>query len=901
MLKHIIFNKFYKLILYSLLTYFILCIIYPENFLFSDKRFTSSHTVANFYQSALFHAKYINNLDFNFWNFFDQANTTFYHLAQGFYNLTSLIEGLTYNLLAIFSPENFFSSFHFFFIKFILIILQTSGIILILQFYKIKKNLHLIIILFINILITSVVSLGYEAGIIISLSPILLFYLLNFLERNDLISLISFLVFFILIFSQIPLLSLSYFFSPFHFLFFLYLCVATYNFFFKKKYFDKKYINIFIFNKNFNFTFILLISSVLIIILFNLSFFWIANDTHALTGSIGYDGTNASRLDNFLNPVKFFKTYIPNARCIFESYFHNFSYKNYYPECSISNWFSFFFNFNKNEWLQAPVFLGLTSIIISLFGLFFSRRKEKWYFFFTIFFIIALQGPRDVIFTDINFYANVFTSLLNPFSFLIQHTHMIVLMAPVFLIPLFIMGIEALYEKLYTKEILKKIIFALLLFLILIFLITVKKKIGLSVIIFYILIIILLFLSNLLSKYKNNIITLPILFICFLIDSYALNVYFSKAPRISSEKFLPVNVLNDINNRKIKSYIDNPNPFNTSLSLEIISNKPIVKLDDRYSSKENLIYKNLSFPNNLYFGEFYKTNFLYRVLENPKIYEIRHKSYKSISEYKNLDYFKNNMLLVSFFENTINFNDARLIDYFQNQNLFNYNIFISDNSLQQIKKTPQISNETSNSEIIEVYINKNDLKPIRVINENVLYKFSKPKNMPNYINGSIFSSFLMPELSVNNQILQLSHDNLFFENTFNIDSTENNFIYFLINKNLVIKKITLRFHKNLLVENLVQKNESFLFKINIINDGWLLIKFPFDKNWQIFLDGKKTKVYKANEYWMAVEVSKNNKLMEVKYSLSKYGINQISLFFYYLSMIYIVIFLLRFNSEIKKK
>ena len=67
-------KKYLNLLFYSFLTYLILGVIYPERFIFAEIRFTSSHTIGNFYQAALFHAKYIKNLDFTFWNFFDHSS-----------------------------------------------------------------------------------------------------------------------------------------------------------------------------------------------------------------------------------------------------------------------------------------------------------------------------------------------------------------------------------------------------------------------------------------------------------------------------------------------------------------------------------------------------------------------------------------------------------------------------------------------------------------------------------------------------------------------------------------------------------------------------------------------------------------------------------------------------------
>ena len=99
---------------------------------------------------------------------------------------------------------------------------------------------------------------------------------------------------------------------------------------------------------------------------------------------------------------------------------------------------------------------------MSLFGLIFSKYKEKWYFFSAIIFIIAMQGPRDILPFDINFYANLFTAFLNPFSFLIQNTHMSLLILPFLLIPLFIMGINVICDEIIINKLfLRKVLFFL--------------------------------------------------------------------------------------------------------------------------------------------------------------------------------------------------------------------------------------------------------------------------------------------------------------------------------------------------------------------------------------------------------------------------------------------------------
>lgn len=883
-----LFKKFFKLLQYTLITYFIICLIYPERFLYFDLRFTSSHSVGNFYQSALFHAKYIKSLNFDFWNFFDQSNTAFYHLAQGFYNVTSLIEGILYNFLSLFKSDNFFRLFHSFFIQILFIFFRTVGIILILDLYKAQKYLYLPIIIFINIMISSVTIIGYEASLIYSLSPILIYYLINFLKNNNLTSLIFFLIFYAFIFSQIPLLSLSYFFIPFHFIFITYILVVLFEFFFQKKIFYKKYKNFFVIDFSINIYFLLMLISIFVIVIFNSSLFFVVADTTSLTGSLGRDGlATESRLENFLNPLKYFKTYIPNARCIIDL-------DTNLSNCTLSNFFSFFFNFNDNQWFQAPVFMGFTVIFVSLFGLIFSRYKEKWYFFSAILFVLALQGPRDFLIYDINFYANVFTALLNPFSFLIQHTHMVMLLLPFLLIPLFIIGFSSLCVEIKKNfSNLSKALFILLILFIFAYLLILGEKVQINVILTSFFIILLILSIYLASNLKKNMLTLFLVSACFIIDAYALKIYFGKDP-ISSKKYLPVYITNLETPKNIKHYIDNPNPFDDKINNTILINRPLVKIK-KNKSKEDLQLNKYYFNKNLYIGEFYKTNFFFRFLEKPIIYELRHKTYKQIYKYKDTQYFRNDMLIISFFNKAIKDNEIALSSFFENGNLYENNIFISTkNELSDYNYKSKNNLSKFTDKLVK--LNVDDIEFVRKHENKNLYRIKRPNVIPNYINGSIFSNSQQIKFYLNDVDMIQTYGELFLENTFNIDITKNNFIYFLVENEIKPIKLEVIYKKFNLINDFYKNKDSFHFNLNsITDDGWLLLKFPYDRNWKIFADNQQLKIFRANGFWLGVEVKKNTKDLVVKYSLNKYFINQITLIFYYLSMIYILFFLIKYN------
>ena len=317
---------------------------------------------------------------------------------------------------------------------------------------------------------------------------------------------------------------------------------------------------------------------------------------------------------------------------------------------------SYFLNFKDNIWYQAPAFIGSTVVLVSLFGLIFSKHKEKWYFFSVVIFIIAMQGPRDVLLFDINFYANLFTAFLNPFSFLIQHTHMMALILPFFLILLFVMGIITISDKIeINKFLLRKILYFFATTIILGYLII--KDINYEVVIIYSAILFflsLIFYLNQNLNFHNKKISLILILSCFVLDGYALKSYYKdmRSGEILSEghysgaKLFKVYISN-------KTYpeihdTDNPNPLNSSLSLELFKERPVFRLNKEKNDYEDLIFNKSYFPKQLYIGELYKTNFIFQNLQDePDVYEIRHKAYATLNEVKDTEYFKDDLFLVS--------------------------------------------------------------------------------------------------------------------------------------------------------------------------------------------------------------------------------------------------------------
>jgi hypothetical protein len=484
---------------------------------------------------------------------------------------------------------------------------------------------------------------------------------------------------------------------------------------------------------------------------------------------------------------------------------------------------------------------------------------------------------------------------------------MMALILPFFLIPLFVMGIITISDKIeINKFLLRKILYFFATTIILGYLII--KDINYEVVIIYSAILFflsLIFYLNQNLNFHNKKISLILILSCFVLDGYALKSYYKdmRSGEILSEghysgaKLFKVYISN-------KTYpeihdTDNPNPLNSSLSLELFKERPVFRLNKEKNDYKDLIFNKSYFPKQLYIGELYRTNFIFQNLQDePDVYEIRHKAYATLDKVKDTEYFKDDLFLVSFFNNFTTSQNTKLKDFFNDQSLFRNNIYLSD-----YNETEGDEYKISNKKHFEnkiINIKNKDLILVKKNNKQKLYKFKKPQALPNYINGTIFSNLNLVKLEVNEKEFNLTQNDLHINNTFSLDSIENGFIHFMTEQEFDPKKINLIYKKYTLMNNLNREADNFIFDLNIEENGWLLLKFPYDKNWEVFIDGKKTETIKANGYWLGVKVSKNSKRIEVRYSLNKYLMNQVFLILNYLSMIFVLIFLYKFNFLIKK-
>ena len=699
-------KNIYELFIVIVLTFLIALFVYPDLFLKAKIRFNSGHDITIPFQAFLYNFDFFKNFYFSNWNIYDQTNHTFFHFNQGFYTFPAILEAFVAVLLNFFIEDiakinQLVHTYIYYIICFIFI---SLGSIKIFKHYNVILSQRIIFISLTNNLFAVPIVSGIMTGFIYSLTPLMIFFIIKLIEKKKIEYLFYFIILYCFAFAQMPTFSVGYFFVQFHFIFIFLIFLTIYDYFFyKKKFLDLK-------NSILNFTpskiFFLSLASFIIIFFFNLEIFLSLKETNTLSQS---GLTGGDRFERFLNPIKYFKAYVPTH--------------------SIMQTLQSYFIYENNSWNFMPTFLGTSIIIISIIGLLLEKKRiEIIIIFFSIIYIICLQGPRDLIFYFPSTYAHLFNSILNPFSFLFQHSHMSLLNLNFFLLPLFACGIVNLSR---LKDLINRnltfIIFSILIFNLFIYSLfeTSKNSFYLS---FSISTFILLIFFSRLDKtkgiFKNT--TLLVICVCIISDLIALKSYLKKVV-YTGERIQKRFIFNVNDNILTDHFLDLQNLSNEIFPIKFVLSKPEVQF---YKKREKKVLEDVYFVDQTYKGYFYKNVFLERVYKEPYIYELRHKVYSEIWKDSYLRQI-NEILHMELFDNFISSKQMSYDKFMSNKHYLN-SIYLNENLSKNKNK-----NKNKKINDLKFYEEEIEIERIKFYKQKKnfnIYFFNKKKNIKNYLN-----------------------------------------------------------------------------------------------------------------------------------------------------------------------
>jgi hypothetical protein len=507
--------------------------------------------------------------------------------------------------------------------------------------------------------------------------------------------------------------------------------------------------------------------------------------------------------------------------------------------------FSNFINYQKNAFNISGNFIGIISLILFFIGTFKSKLKERWIFFMSTMLIFFLLGSRVQNLGSFSYFAHLLNFATNPFSALIRDTHMSYLLIQYLIFPNVVMGYIFIKDSKSSFKFSNNIEFYIFLVFFL-FLIFSSKMIITEVPKYSFFILVSLLLLYFLKKLNKTKSIICLIFLLFLVDILLLKSYFKYIPYIK-EKI----ILREFENKEKKYLIDYQNPLTKNLSLDLINNKPLIKKrnileEEKYIPKE---FIDIYFNDQTYFGFFWKNIFNFRLHSKEKIYELRHKSYKG---YK------------------INETDDSLFNFYEKNGK---------------KKKDHYINKS-------LIIKKKDIKFYKSEQNYNIYYLITPKEIKSYNYTNIFNKKNQTKLLINNISLKPIQNNISEVNEFDLNNFKENTIFFSLKKKEIIDKIEIIFKEHELIKNINIRNSNYKFYISNLEELNAIIKFPYDKNWNIQINNLHIPFSQHEGKWIKINIPEGNNAISIKYDLNKYFINNFTIITYFATQILIIIFLL---------
>ena len=523
--------------------------------------------------------------------------------------------------------------------------------------------------------------------------------------------------------------------------------------------------------------------------------------------------------------------------------------------------------------------MGLTSIaIISLIGLLFNTKKDKKFLFIILILVLCL--PIFLYILNGTLYINA--KVLIPF------------------LPLMCYIISFNLKNLFDKEIqLKKIIIASIILIIISYLMN-SHRVFLTFLFDSLIVLISIIVYN--SKNKKALIYIPLVIISIL---NCLIVNFSDKLYLKTdyEKYFNSDIDSDIN-----KIIKNDKSFyriNNNLSSLSTSNKIYDEhyyQSSLYSSTYNGHYNNfyvnvfqneIPYRNSIINGE--TNNLLYQIYMGEKYIitkNVPNLGYELINDSKDYQIYKNESSL------PIGYASNSLLSYSEYEKLsYPYNV---DALLNYIIVDEEIENNyESNIEEYDLSNLKSSLEVLNFKNEDNMYHFTLQNN----------KKITIPLEEINHKILIISFDmklsqscskgdtyiivngikNKLTCKSWKYHNNNYDFNYVLATPNIEelniefskgeflidnIKAYTLDYDKikdikqNLDIFNVnyeKTKGNKIIGNINVRNDGYFILKVPFDKGFEIYIDNYKAELENLDAGFIGTKIKSGEHTIEIIY------------------------------------
>ena len=811
----------------------VMACIFPEMLILGKRSFMTLHDTEIPCENIFALTSFCYHGGLQLWDRFDAMNLSYFQLSAGMYTLVNMASALIY---WIFSPLFFYSAEAFYRMQ-ALSFFSLTSLIRIFGGYLLLRHLGVTLLptvlalIFMNTVLSSHLFLGVLTDNLYSYFPLMMYLLVRITDQRKILDAAWFMLFMAVAVANSPLFTLGYFYVVVHF-FILSLLVYVFGG-------GQKVPRAWawpVSRGQRQAVLLLVILSVVIVLPQAFLYKSLKTDFFiAHSGLSGQDGRMNHVFDikryfdvtgkGFVDPVDFL------AKAV--------DYKN-------------------NTWRDSWMFLGVSTLFLSLLGLVLSRQRIKYVFAGTIaavFLINTVPDPHAPL--SVMHWVNALT---NPFNFLLRSFHMSTLLMPFLYFPLVAFGLQALFDSaqggskgFYQER--ANVFFRL--YLIVFFLSIcfvpgpLKLYVGGVEFLWGLVLATVFFIPKPSSK-----LVLGVVIVIFCLEWSAVSVFIHNS---MEKEELPM-VARQINglDTSMPLLLDFQNP-------KILPFREFDRVDLRFI--DPTIY---SYQNN--FGLFYQFGTLARFMHGPSLYRPMHISYANLYRDREIQWY--------LLHNPKTFS---LADYAAPENRLNFYNVLSLGLGERVamvgaeEKDPQqltdparmaFAPQPNNQSWKTFSFNKSEAR-LRHRGGSVEYGFKLPDNFPLYLSTTVFTPDEASwNLSVGGHDLLPAQGKLTQDFTFDVQNVKEGWLFVQLPGSMDWGEQPIELHVKMPqgISNVwCNTHDRLGITYEAWEDGWLVIHYPYDLKWQISIDGKPVRVYRVDRYFIGTPISKGTHQVLIAY------------------------------------
>lgn len=829
-------------------TYTIGMITDPDYLFFQRQSYTTEHDTEIPYEDTYMLISFFYHGGLQLWDRFDQMNIAFYHLTSGVFTVSNILQAIIYIILAPFVSHqgqllHIIHTTGFFLIN---ALIRTIGGYLLLRYLAIERWAIFIVIIYINTFFSTIFYNGFLTNNLYSYYLLTIFLILKFLERLQIRDFLLCVLAVTIAVANSPLFAVNYYYLALHM--FIVPCVV-YRIFNRRSGSLQAFIASWRRRDVWVKSALVVFSCALIILPDVILMKSVKEDFYIADSGVG---ATQGRMHTGFGPAKYFRS--PFGVAGVETF----------PLKAIDFW--------HNDWWIGWPFLGLSTLLFSGLGLFFSRDRRRYIFLAAIILIILVNAPKDPkAWTSLGHWVNALT---NPLHFLLRSFHMTGLLMPYLFAPLVAFGLQStvkMWKNPKKDAMSKRYVVCVLGLMSLLPVAALVLEIPLRWYLIAGACAFLVFLTLLRAQSQGQLpayvsasrwvkyVPAVLLAVFVGIDVGAFS-YYVRHNNYSRGTYEP---------QKFTSLSGNATP----LVLEF-QNPRILPWRDNFRPDildvDPPVYRN---QNN--YGLFYHFLPLGRYVYPPNLSRPMHISYKELHTDPIIHRYVNANPKVMFFADAaVDANRVSLGD-----------LLAAGLQDQVVAVEPQ---DGVNKDLLTRLPVKNELKkkekdiPTRVSrwefdlmrarrkfhSKTVQLIFKLPKDFPAYFATDVFTDdWKMWTLSIAGQKLSPVQGSLVVPFTFDVRNIRSDELRILLPKHysLLDRKATLEIQSNsLLLDIWKNQYDHFGFDYQAPQDGWLVLHYPYDTKWRLTIDGARAQFSKVNGYFMGVRLTegKHKILME---------------------------------------